>query len=118
MNVPITLTLNLLDDSILLNEGVLNVLDRPRQVQILINKKEQMLLLRACTTEDSEAVVILQEDQTNGFEISGRTFLRRLRQVMGWADDMPRVCRGDYLPSHHAIRFDLKTATPVSSVNM
>lgn len=48
MNTPILLTLNLLEDSILLNEGVLDALDWPRQVQIMINKDEKMLLLRAC----------------------------------------------------------------------
>ena len=36
MNSPIILTLNLQDDSILLNEGVLNALDWPRQVQLLM----------------------------------------------------------------------------------
>ena len=37
MNTPIILTLNLLEDSIMLNEGVLDALDWPRQVQIMIN---------------------------------------------------------------------------------
>ena len=43
MNTPILMTLNLLEDSILLNEGVLTALDRPRQIQILINNDEKML---------------------------------------------------------------------------
>ena len=58
MNTPILLTLNLLEDSILLNEGVLDALDWPRQVQIMINKDEKMLLLRACTIDDQQAVVV------------------------------------------------------------
>ena len=56
MSPQIILTLNLMEDSILLNEGVLDALDWPRQVQILINKEEKMLLLRACTIDDQQAV--------------------------------------------------------------
>lgn len=52
MSQEIILTLNLMEDSILLNEGVLDALDWPRQVQILINKEDKMLLLRACTIDD------------------------------------------------------------------
>ena len=37
MSSNIILTLNLEEDSILLNEGILNALDWPRQIQLLIN---------------------------------------------------------------------------------
>ena len=42
MSDQIILTLNLTEDSILLNEGLLNALDWPRQIQIMINKTEKM----------------------------------------------------------------------------
>ncbi len=112
MNSQIILTLNLADDSILLNEGVIEALDYPRQVQILMNRNERMLLLRACGTEDSQAVVVPEERQEQ-FEIGSRVFLRRLRQLAGWEDDRPRVCQGEYLPAHQAVRFDLNAAQPV-----
>lgn len=86
MNTPILLTLNLLEDSILLNEGVLDALDWPRQVQIMINKDEKMLLLRACTIDDQQAVVV-PEEHTVQFEISGRSLLRKIRHLVGWEDD-------------------------------
>ena len=112
MNTPIILTLNLLEDSIMLNEGVLDALDWPRQVQIMINKEEKMLLLRACTIDDQQAVVI-PEERTVQFEISGRSLLRKIRQMVGWDDDCPRLCYGEYLPAHQAIRFNLMEAEPV-----
>ena len=112
MNTPILLTLNLLEESILLNEGVLDALDWPRQVQILINKDEKMLLLRACTIDDQQAVVV-PEERTVQFEISGRSLLRKIRQMVGWGDDCPRLCYGEYLPAHQAIRFNLMEAEPV-----
>ena len=112
MNAPIILTLNLLEDSIMLNEGVLDALDWPRQVQIMINKDEKMLLLRACTIDDQQAVVV-PEERTVQFEISGRSLLRKIRQIVGWDDDCPRLCYGEYLPAHQAIRFNLMEAEPV-----
>ena len=112
MNTPILLTLNLREDSILLNEGVLDALDWPRQVQIMINKDEKMLLLRACTIDDQQAVVV-PEERTVQFEISGRSLLRKIRQMVGWDDDCPRLCYGEYLPAHQAIRFNLMEAEPV-----
>ena len=112
MNSPIILTLNLMEDSILLNEGVLNALDWPRQVQIMINQEAKMLLLRACTMEDKQAVVIPAE-HTDQFEISGRALLKKIRRMVGWEDNYPRICYGEYLPPHQAIRFDLTNATPI-----
>ena len=52
MSSPIILTLNLEEDSIMLNEGILNALDWPKQVQLMINPETKQLLLRACTIED------------------------------------------------------------------
>ena len=113
MNSDILLTLNLLEDSILLNEGVLEALDWPRQVQLMINQDEKMLLLRACTIDDLQAVV-MPEEHAIQFEISGRSLLKKIRRLVGWEDDQPRVCRGEYLPSHQAIRFHLSDAQTVS----
>lgn len=113
MQNDILLTLNLTEDSILLNEGVLDALDWPRQVQIMINQDERMLLLRACTIDDLQAVV-MPEIHTMQFEISGRSLLKKIRHLVGWTDDQPRVCRGEYLPSHQAIRFHLTEAQAVN----
>ncbi len=106
MSSQIILTLNLEEDSILLNKGILDALDWPRQVQLLINPETKQLLLRACTVEDAQAVVI-EADDTQQFEISGRSLLKKIRKMVGWEDDRPRMCYGEYLPSHQAIRFNL-----------
>lgn len=71
-----------------------------------------MLLLRACTIEDKQAVVI-PSDRVEQFEISGRSLLRKIRRLVGWNDDCPRLCYGEYLPAHQAIRFNLMDAEAV-----
>ena len=109
MNTPILMTLNLRDDTILLGDGVLNALDRPRHVQLLLNKDEKMLLLRACTIEEQQALVV-PEDDVSLCEISGRSLLRKIRKMVGWEDSKPRVCAGEYLPAHQAVRFSLADA--------
>ena len=109
----IILTLNLPEESILLNEGVLNALDWPRQVQILINPDEKMLVLRACSVKSRQAVVIPDGSSVEQYEISGRSFLRKVRQLMGWDDEEPRICYGEYLPTLQAVRFSLSDAVTV-----
>ena len=113
MNKEIILTLNLTEDTILLNEGVLEALDRPHQVQILVNMSEKALMLRACTVDDQQAVVI-PEDSIIQFEISGRYFLRQIKGLVGWADNKPRMCYGEYLPAQQAVLFKLTEAQPLA----
>ena len=82
-------------------------------IQILINRDEKMLLLRACTIDDHEAVVVTDE-HTLQMEISGKSFLKKLCQLLSWDDNTPRMCYGEYIPAHRALRFDLRFAQPLS----
>lgn len=109
MNTPIVLTLNMTEDSILLNEGVTAALDHPRQVQLMINNDEKTLLLRACTIDDLQAVV-MPEENTVQCEISGRSLLKKIKKLTGWKDNAPRLCYGEYLPAHQAVIFRLADA--------
>lgn len=112
MSSPIILTLNLEEDSILLNEGVLNALDWPRQVQLLINPEAKQFALRACTVDADQAVVV-EPDETQQVEISGRTLLKKISHLVGWEDRRPRMCYGEYMPAYQAVRFDLTEAKPL-----
>ena len=55
---PLTLTLCLAEDSILLNEAVLEALGHPRQVQMLINDDQQMLLIERCNSHSQRSNII------------------------------------------------------------
>ncbi len=108
---PLMLTLCLEEDSILVSSAILNRLEHPRQVQMLINEERKMLLLQSCTVDDREAVVIPPVPMRQ-FEMSGHSLLKRIRRLTGWADTLPRVVYGSFIPSHHAIVFDLTAAQP------
>ena len=112
MSKEILLTLDQYEGSILLNEGVLDALDWPKHIQIYINTNEKMLLLKACSVDDQQAVV-MPEERTIQFEISGRSLIKKIKHLVGWTDGNPRVCRGEYLPAHQAILFRLTEAEPV-----
>jgi len=103
------LTLCLEENSILVSNAILEALEHPRQVQILINEERKMLLLQGCSVEDREAVVIPPAPMQQ-FEMSGHALLKRIRRLTGWTDDRPRVIYGNYISAHHAIIFDLRTA--------
>ena len=108
---PLMLTLCLEEDSILVSRAILETLGHPRQIQMLINDDRKMLLLKACTVDEREAVVIPPEIMLQ-FEMSGHSLLKRIRRLTGWADNEPRVIYGNYLPVHQAIVFDLTHAQP------
>ncbi len=109
---PLMLTLCLDEDSILLNSAILDALEHPRQVQMLINEERKSLLLLACTVDDREAIVIPATPMQH-FEMSGHALLKRIRRLTGWTDEQPRVVYGTYISSHRAIVFDLDAAQPV-----
>ena len=81
-------------------------------MQILINEDQRMLLLKACSVEDREAVVIpaMPKEQ---FELSGHSLLKRIRRLVGWTDNRPRQICGVAVPDHRAITFNLQEAVPV-----
>ena len=108
---PLKLTLCLEEGSILFNKAVLDTLDHPKQVQMLINEERQMLLVQACTVDDREAIVIPAVTKSE-FEMSGHSLLKRIRRLTGWTDELPRTVFGTYIPSHNPIVFDLMTAQP------
>ena len=108
---PLKLTLCLEEGSILFNKAVLDTLDHPKQVQMLINEDRQMLLVQACTVDDREAIVIPAVTKSE-FEMSGHSLLKRIRKLTGWMDEQPRTVFGTYIASHNAIVFDLMTAQP------
>ena len=108
---PLMLTLCLEEDSILVSRAILETLQHPKQVQMLINEERQMLLVQACTVDDREAIVIPAVTKSE-FEMSGHSLLKRIRRLTGWTDEQPRTVFGTYIASHNAIVFDLMTAQP------
>lgn len=104
----IKLTLNIRDGLFTLNEGTLEALRRPRQVQLLINVEQKMLVLRACGTEAAQAVVIPEENVIST-DISGRSLLKKISTQMEWEDEFTRECTGRFLPKYQAVCFDLST---------
>ena len=108
---PLMLTLCLEEESILVSSAVLECLGHPRQIQMLINDKNRMLLLRACTMDDKEAIIIPAYPMMQ-FEMSGYSLLKRIRRLTDWPDMQPRVIYGDAVPQYQVVMFDLNKAQP------
>ncbi|MBP3210639.1 MAG: hypothetical protein J6M64_12160 [Oscillospiraceae bacterium] len=109
------LTMNLEDSCFALNEGILKALGYPAQIQVLLNTETKQLIFRTCTVDDEQAI-ILPGDHYLQCEIGGAAIMKKLRILGGWDDNQPRMCYGEYLPSHQAIRFDLNDALPLELV--
>ena len=112
-NSQLLLTMNFHDETMMLNEGILEALGRPRQVQILLNDESRHLVLRPCDVNSSQAVVI-PTGSTLQVELGGRQLLRRIRKLAGWDTEQPRICVGEFIQEYQAVCFDLVRAMAVS----
>ena len=106
------LTLNFKDSTVMLNEGILDVLGRPRQVQVMLNEEMKRLLMRPCELDSAQAVVIPAEHVIQ-VEIGARSLLRRIRRIAGWDTEKPRICIGSLIPDYQAVCFELDDAIAV-----
>ncbi len=59
-----------------------------------------------CEVNDKYAVV-MPDERVLEFEISGRTLIKRIREITHWEGNTPRMCYGEYMPMHQAVIFDL-----------
>ena len=112
-NSQLLLTMNFHDETMMLNEGILEALGCPRQVQILLNDESRRLVLRPCDVNSSQAVVI-PTGSTLQVELGGRQLLRRIRKLAGWDTEQPRICVGEFIQEYQAVCFDLVRAMAVS----
>ena len=107
-----TVTLDPGDRRIFVSQGVIDVLDSPRQVQMLLNPERRLLMLRPCSTEEKWAQVV-PPGSGRGLEISGAGVLKKIRSLTGWTDDGPRTMEGIYIPQQKAVVFRISDARPV-----
>lgn len=103
------LTLCFDDDSILVSKAVIKRLGNPKQIQMLINDKDKLLVLRPCDVVDRDALVV-PTIVSGPFAMSGRVLLKRIKKTNAWDDDAPRIVCGEYHASHNFVLFDLSKA--------
>ncbi len=109
----LTITLFPDEESILVNGDVLEAIGRPKQIQLMINENLQKLLLMACDIEDQQAVVV-PDPNSEQFEISGQSLIKRIRKITGWQDRIPRFIEGTEMRKYHAVIFDLQDTRPIN----
>ena len=63
---------------------------------------------------DAEAVVV-PLDPVMRYEIGAKYLLRKMKKAAAWEDDSPRICEGEYIPSHQVVLFNLLNAVPLST---
>ena len=107
------LTMDFQDESMMLNEGILDALGRPKQVQILLNREAKRLLLRPCEVDSTQAVV-MPSGHVLQAEVGGRSLLKKIRKLAGWQGGRGRICIGEAIPAYNAVCFELESAIAVS----
>ena len=110
---PLLLTVDLKENVMMLNEGILEALKYPAQVQILHNDATRRIAIRRCALDDSQAIAILGKRQA---EIKERNIVNLIRKIAGWEQDSPRICIGEADPNNPAVFFDLTKVITVETV--
>ena len=108
MDENLMLVLNPADNSILIDGAVLMALGQPQQIQIMINEDRKMLLVKACTVEDREALVV-PITESSEYGVGGRSLIKKVRRLTGWYDDCPARVHGVLVPRYMAVAFALST---------
>ena len=107
------LTFSLEDGTINLNQGIIEALGEPKQVQLRIDEQNCQLMLRACDLHEEQAVVVQKEEVP---QVGGRRLLKKIRTLAGWEDEEPRFVYGIYLQDYNAVVFDLRDARPLAEI--
>ena len=113
---PLLLTMDFNGEAMMLNDGILDALSRPDQVQIMLNKEQKRLLIRPCGMDSSQAVVMPQGDAPQA-EIGGRVLIRNIKKLAGWKEDRGRICIGEAVPEYSAVCFDLERSFAVEDTS-
>ena len=111
INKMLLLTLCPEYETLLISKEVLDALENPGHIQLLINLERKKLLLQSCEMTERD-VVVVPEDTADSFTMSCPMFLKKLWQKMGWCDNCSRVLCGNKMKNRPAILFDLNEAHP------
>lgn len=103
------MTLCLSNDSILISQDILEMLGSPRQIQMLFHDEKKQIVLRACGEDDCSALVVAQK-KSEPFTMSGRVILGRLKKILKWEDECPRLVFGSYNKDNNVVLFNLNNA--------
>ena len=98
-----------INEVITLDEDIIEILGKPKQVQLLINEERKMLLLRACEMDEQQAVVVPGGINPK-LEIGASSFLKKIDRLMNWGNYEKHSCKGDYLPSQQVVLFNLNNS--------
>ena len=94
------------EQTLLLNDSIINVLGHPECIQLRLDEENGLLMIRTCEQGEEQAVIM----DPGTLEISGRSVMKKVKQLLRWNDNSPRLAYGVSLPTYNAVLFDLRDA--------
>ena len=92
--------------TLILSDSIIEALGHPEYVQLCLDEENCHLMIRVCEKEEAQAIVL----EPGITEISGRSVMKKVKQLLRWDDDPPRLAYGVLLPTYNAVLFDLRDA--------
>ncbi len=104
------LGLDFSEQTLVLSDSIIEALGHPEYIQLCLDEEKCHLMIRACGKEETQAIVL----EPGTVEISGRSVMKKVKQLLSWSDDPPRLAYGVSLPAYNAVLFDLRDAEPAA----
>ena len=94
------------EHTLVLSDSIIEVLGHPEYIQLRLDEENCLLMVRACEQGEEQAVIM----EPGMLEISGRSVMKKVKQMLRWNNNSPRLAYGVLLPAYNAVLFDLHDA--------
>lgn len=114
MNNDLRISFNYKFGCIRIFKKVIEQLDHPKYVFFSLNPENTVLTIHGTEERNNDCLLVERHREykrTEGLKFSGKAFIRKISECVGWDLDKRYVVIGEYDESNRSIDFDLTTAS-------
>ena len=102
--------ISLKEHTLHIHKSAIAILNRPKYIQLLINKKTNILFLKGCEVKEKNTFAVPKKlflHSRNHYEMQNRTFTDAIQLQLCWEPGGVYRLTGELLPDLQVIAFDL-----------
>ena len=102
--------ISLKEHTLHIHKSAISILNKPKYIQLLINKKTNVLFLKGCEVKEKNSFAVPKKlffHPKNNYEMQNRAFSDAIQLQLGWDPTGVYRLTGELLPDLQVIAFDL-----------
>lgn len=106
-------------DRLRIHKPTLDALHRPRYIQLLINPKENVFVIRGCNTQERDCFEVkknLFDKPTAAYELTSRLFMLAILNQTGWDANCSYRLNGRYSEELGVVSFDMNHPEKIDAI--